>query len=194
MSNPPKNGDLSLMLEDDLLLLDEDEADEAVIELSKKWDDNKQVPVINPKEPWKVMIVDDEQEIHDVTQIALDGFIFHNKPISFISAYSGEEAKLLLKEHPDISVIFLDVVMEENDTGLQVVKYIRDTLHNYLVRIILRTGQPGEAPEEKTIINYDINDYKHKAELTRRKLFVTTIAGLRAYYDLMLIEITKYHG
>ncbi len=191
MSNPPKNGDLSLMLEDDLLLLDEDEADEAVIELSKKWDDNKQVPVINPKEPWKVMIVDDEQEIHDVTQIALDGFIFHNKPISFISAYSGEEAKLLLKEHPDISVIFLDVVMEENDTGLQVVKYIRDTLHNYLVRIILRTGQPGEAPEEKTIINYDINDYKHKAELTRRKLFVTTIAGLRAYYDLMLIEINK---
>jgi signal transduction histidine kinase/CheY-like chemotaxis protein len=213
VSNPPKNGDLpdddlNLMAEDDfptadedqddlLLLAEEDDDDEAVtVELSKKMavnvNDNRQIPIINPSAPtWIVMIVDDEQEIHDVTKIALDGFVFQGKPISFISAYSGEQAKALLKEHPDTAIIFLDVVMEENDAGLQVVKYIRDTLQNNLVRIILRTGQPGEAPEEKTIINYDINDYKHKAELTRRKLFVTTIAGLRAYYDLILIEINK---
>ncbi len=211
MSNPPKNGDLldhglNLMAGDDfptavedqddlLLLAEDDDEDEAVTVASSKKlaeDDNKQIPIVNPSAPtWKVMIVDDEQEIHDVTKIALDGFVFQGKPISFISAYSGEQAKALLKEHPDTAIIFLDVVMEENDAGLQVVKYIRDTLQNNLVRIILRTGQPGEAPEEKTIINYDINDYKHKAELTRRKLFVTTIAGLRAYYDLMLIETNK---
>ncbi len=211
MSNPPKNGDLpdddlNLMAEDDFLTADEDQDDllllaedddkeEAVTVVSSKKmaeDDNRQIPIINPNAPtWIVMIVDDEQEIHDVTKIALDGFVFQGKPISFISAYSGEQAKALLKENPDTAIIFLDVVMEENDAGLQVVKYIRDTLQNHLVRIILRTGQPGEAPEEKTIINYDINDYKHKAELTRRKLFVTTIAGLRAYYDLILIEINK---
>jgi len=211
VSNPPKNGDLldhglNLMAGDDfptavedqddlLLLAEDDDEDEAVTVASSKKlaeDDNKQIPIVNPSAPtWKVMIVDDEQEIHDVTKIALDGFVFQGKPISFISAYSGEQAKALLKEHPDTAIIFLDVVMEENDAGLQVVKYIRDTLQNNLVRIILRTGQPGEAPEEKTIINYDINDYKHKAELTRRKLFVTTIAGLRAYYDLMLIETNK---
>jgi len=211
VSNPPKNGDLpdddlNLMAEDDFLTADEDQDDllllaedddkeEAVTVVSSKKmaeDDNRQIPIINPNAPtWIVMIVDDEQEIHDVTKIALDGFVFQGKPISFISAYSGEQAKALLKENPDTAIIFLDVVMEENDAGLQVVKYIRDTLQNHLVRIILRTGQPGEAPEEKTIINYDINDYKHKAELTRRKLFVTTIAGLRAYYDLILIEINK---
>ena len=181
MPNPP----------DDLLILaDEDEIippPEKQIEFN-----NQQIPVIDPySKTWKIMIVDDEQEIHDVTKIALDGFTFKDKPISFISAYSGEQAKILLKEHPDTAIIFLDVVMEENDSGLQVVKYIRETLQNQFIRIILRTGQPGEAPEEKTIINYDINDYKHKAELTRRKLFVTTIAGLRAYYDLMLIETNK---
>jgi len=202
MSNPPKKDDLNLMSEDDfptsateeqddLLLLAEDE-DSVVPSKKLAENNNRQIPIINPSAPtWKIMIVDDEQEIHDVTQIALDGFVFQGKPINFISAYSGEQAKTLLKEHPDTAVIFLDVVMEENDTGLQVVKYIRDTLQNHFVRIILRTGQPGEAPEEKTIVNYDINDYKHKAELTRRKLFVTTIAGLRAYYDLMLIEINK---
>ncbi|HHB92314.1 MAG TPA: response regulator [Thioploca sp.] len=176
---------------DDLLILaDEDE----IVLPSEKLPEsnNQQIPFIDPYSPtWKIMIVDDEQEIHDVTKIALDGFMFKDKPISFVSAYSGKQAKILLKEHPDTAVIFLDVVMEENDSGLQVAKYIRENLQNNLVRIILRTGQSGEAPEEKTIINYDINDYKYKAELTRRKLFVTTIAGLRAYYDLMLIETNK---
>jgi CheY-like chemotaxis protein len=197
MLNPSsENDDFPTAAEgkDDLLLLAEENNEAVAVELSKKIGsgENRQIPIVNPSAPtWKVMIVDDEQEIHDVTQIALDGFVFQDKPISFISAYSGEQAKALLKEHPDTAIIFLDVVMEKNDAGLQVVKYIRDTLQNNFVRIILRTGQPGEAPEEKTIINYDINDYKHKAELTRRKLFVTTIAGLRAYYDLMLIEINK---
>ncbi|MBE9561516.1 MAG: response regulator, partial [Proteobacteria bacterium] len=190
MPNPPN--DLPILAdEDDLLLLAEE--DEIILPPEKHVEyNNQQIPVIDPYSPtWKIMIVDDEQEIHDVTRIALDGFKFKDKPISFVSAYSGKQAKTLLKEHPDTAIVFLDVVMEENDTGLQVIKYIRENLQNQFVRIILRTGQPGEAPEEKTIINYDINDYKHKAELTRRKLFVTTIAGLRAYYDLMLIETNK---
>ena len=197
MSNPSSEKDdfpTAAEGKGDLLFLAEEDDEAVTVELSKKFadGDNRQIPIINPSaNTWKVMIVDDEAEIHDVTKIALEGFVFQDKPISFFSAYSGEQAKALLKEHPDTAVIFLDVVMEENDAGLQVVKYIRDTLQNHLVRIILRTGQPGEAPEEDTIINYDINDYKHKAELTRRKLFVTTIAGLRAYYDLMLIEINK---
>ncbi|MCK5719653.1 MAG: response regulator [Thiomargarita sp.] len=190
MQNLPN--DLPILAdEDDLLLLAEE--DEIILPPEKHVEyDNQQIPVIDPYSPtWKIIIVDDEQEIHDVTKIALDGFKFKDKPISFISAYSGKQAKTLLKEHPDTAIVFLDVVMEENDSGLQVVKYIRETLQNQFVRIILRTGQPGEAPEEKTIINYDINDYKHKAELTRRKLFVTTISGLRSYYDLMLIETNK---
>jgi len=190
MQNLPNDLPVSVD-EDDLLLLAEE--DEIILPPEKHVEyDNQQIPIIDPCSPtWKIMIVDDEQEIHDVTKIALDGFKFKDKPISFISAHSGEQAKILLKEHPDTAMVFLDVVMEENDTGLQVVKYIRETLQNKFIRIILRTGQSGEAPEEKTIVNYDINDYKHKAELTRRKLFVTTISGLRAYYDLMLIETNK---
>jgi PAS domain S-box-containing protein len=135
--------------------------------------------------------VDDDEEIHEVTRFALTGFVFKNKPLTFFSAYSVEEAKSLFKAHPDTALVFLDVVMEENDSGLQLVKYIRHTLKNNIVRIILRTGQPGEAPEEEVIVNYDINDYKLKVELTQRKLFVTMIAGLRAYYDLMTIDVNK---
>jgi two-component system sensor histidine kinase ChiS len=140
---------------------------------------------------WKIMIVDDEREIHEVTQLALDGFIFQGKALTFLSAYSGAEAKALIETHPDTAVIFLDVVMEENDSGLQVVKYIRQIQKNNLVRIILRTGQPGEAPEQSVIVNYDINDYKLKVELTQQRLFVSMVASLRSYYDLLRIELNK---
>ena len=154
---------------------------------------DNQLPFINPilARTWKVVIIDDDPEVHEITQFALQDFNFCNKSLTFLSAYSGQEAKGLLQSHPDAAVVFLDVVMEENDAGLKVVRYIRETLQNYLVRIILRTGQPGEAPEEKIIVNYDINDYKLKTDLTQQKLFVTMIAALRAYYDLMTLEVNK---
>ncbi|MDM8557214.1 SpoIIE family protein phosphatase [Candidatus Parabeggiatoa sp. HSG14] len=140
---------------------------------------------------WKVMVVDDEPEIHDVIRFALDGFIFQEKALNLIFASSGEEAKSLLKKHPDTALIFLDVVMEKNDTGLQLVKYIRNTLQQFMVRIILHTGQPGEVPEESVIENYDINDYKLKSEMTQGKLLVAAMAGLRGYRDLLRLERNK---
>ena len=140
------------------------------------------------QEAWKIIIVDDEPTVHQVTQLALKNFTFDSKPLAFFSAYSSQEAKELIAAHPDAALILLDVVMDTNDAGLQVVKYIRDELKNKRVRVILRTGQPGDAPEESVIINYDINDYKLKVELTRQKLITTTVAALRSYRDLMVIE------
>ncbi|OHD08368.1 MAG: hypothetical protein A2Y34_17335 [Spirochaetes bacterium GWC1_27_15] len=143
------------------------------------------------KDFWKVMIVDDEEEVHRVTHLVLNFFLFKGKRIQFVSAYSAKQAKELIKEHPDTAIILLDVVMEEDDSGLMLVKYIRDDLKNNFVRIILRTGQPGQAPEEKVIIEYDINDYKAKTELTSQKLFTTIISALRSYQDIMTIEKNK---
>ncbi len=115
-------------------------------------------------------------------------FKFEGKAIAFISAYSSKEAKKILNEVDDIAVVFLDVVMEEEDAGLQLVRYIREDLQNNLLRIILRTGQPGQAPEERVIIDYDINDYKTKTELTVQKLFTSLVSALRSYKDLVIIE------
>ncbi|MFN6465735.1 MAG: ATP-binding protein [Nostoc sp. DedVER02] len=139
-------------------------------------------------EAWKIMIVDDDAEVHQGTKLALRGFTFEGKPLTFLSAFSGTEAKKLIAIHPDTAFILLDVVMETNDAGLMVVKYIREELKNQIVRVILRTGQPGDAPEESVILNYDINDYKLKVELTRQKLITSAIAALRSYRDLITIE------
>ena len=142
-------------------------------------------------ETWKILIVDDEKEIHSVTKMALADFQFENRKLEFVSAYSGKEAKDILKDNRNFALILLDVVMESDHAGLEVVKYIRKDLGNNLSRIILRTGQPGQAPEEKVILEYDINDYKSKTELTATRLFTTVVASLRAYKDIVTIERSR---
>jgi len=137
---------------------------------------------------WKVLIVDDEAEVHTITKIALSEFEFDGKGLHLLNAYSGAEAKQVIQEHPDIALIYLDVVMESDDAGLLFVKYLREELKNKFVRIVLRTGQPGQAPERKVIVNYDINDYKEKTDFDSTKLFTTTLSGLRAYRDIMEVE------
>lgn len=131
--------------------------------------------------PWTILVVDDEPEMHQVTLMALRDFSFQQRKLHFISAYSAAEAKKILQHENDIALILLDVVMETDDAGLTLVQYIRDTLDNHLVRIILRTGQPGQAPEQQVIKDYDINDYRAKTELTVQRLTTTVVSALRAF-------------
>lgn len=144
-----------------------------------------------PQEKWKICIVDDEEEVHSVTRFALGGYTYLGRGLEYVSAYSGEGAKELLRQHDDIAVILLDVVMEEEDAGFKLVEHIRNEMGNKLVRIILRTGQPGVAPEEEAIFKYDINDYKDKTELTDKKLFAAITTALRSYSDIMTIEYLR---
>ena len=140
------------------------------------------------KSRWRVLIVDDDEQVHTITQAVLRTFMFEDKNIEFISAYSAKEAQEKLLVLDDIALILLDVVMEESTSGLKVAKFIREELKNSMTRIVLRTGQPGSAPEEKVIIDYDINDYKEKTELTAKRLFTTVISSLRNYRDLRIID------
>jgi response regulator RpfG family c-di-GMP phosphodiesterase len=138
--------------------------------------------------PWKVLLVDDEPDIHDVTKLTLSRFRLDERALTFLHAYSGAQAKEILARESDIALVFLDVVMEREDSGLEVARWMRKDLDNQFTRIVLRTGQPGQAPEERVIVDYDINDYKEKTELDRTKLFTTTFAALRAYRDIMKVE------
>ncbi|MEH8018610.1 SpoIIE family protein phosphatase [Rheinheimera muenzenbergensis] len=134
-----------------------------------------------PLASWTVLIVDDDNEIHQITKLALRDFSFQQHKLEFISAYSAAEARDVLAQHPEIALILLDVVMETDDAGLTLVRYIRQQLHNDVVRIILRTGQPGQAPEQRVVQDYDINDYRAKTELTVQRLNTTVVSALRAY-------------
>ncbi|MBI4792167.1 MAG: DUF3369 domain-containing protein [Deltaproteobacteria bacterium] len=144
-----------------------------------------------PDRSWKVLIVDDDLEVHSITTLVLKNFRYDGKKLHFLHAYSAGEARSLIMLHPDTAVILLDVVMESNDAGLAFVEFVRKVQRNSFVRIILRTGQPGQAPEEKIIVEYDINDYKEKTELSSQKLFTVMVSSLRTYRDTLIIEANR---
>lgn len=150
--------------------------------------DDEKAESVHIKQGWKVLIVDDEPEVHRITKMTLAQFLFDSKPIEFLHAYTGTEAKAIMANEPDIALILLDVVMETDSAGLDVVRYVRTELHNPQVRIVLRTGQPGQAPEDDVVANFDINDYKDKTELTSQKLRTLIRASLRSYRDICTLE------
>ena len=137
--------------------------------------------------PWKVLIADDDPDVHSVTRLVLKGVRYMGRPLAFLDAYSGEETLRVMQENPDTAVLFLDVIMESNDAGLRAVRLIREAGFS-LVRIVLRTGFPGQAPERQVIVDYDIHDYKEKTELSAQKVFTALVSALRAHNDLLNIE------
>ncbi len=138
--------------------------------------------------PWKILVVDDEEEIHKVTALALSSFTVLGRPLQLYDAYSGRESIEILRREPDIAMVLLDVVMESEHAGLDAVQTIRHQLGNRFVRIVLRTGQPGQAPELDVVRQFDINDYKEKTELTTTKLYTVLQSGLSLYRELVAMD------
>jgi len=139
-------------------------------------------------ESWKILIVDDEPEVHRITKLVLRDKLVFGRHLEFHSAHSAAEGRAILQSEPGIAVVLLDVVMETDDAGLKLAKWIRDELRNDAVRIILRTGQPGRAPESRVIADYEINDYREKTELTADKLFSAIVNAVRGYRDIRMIK------
>lgn len=145
----------------------------------------------NKSSYYRILISDDDEEIHKVTKLVLKGFQMEGASLEFLDAYSAKETIEMLEKHSDIAIILLDVVMEEEDSGLKVVKYLREDMKNNITRIILRTGQPGVAPEDRIIVDYEIDDYKCKAELTVQKLISTMYVCLRAHKNIKALDRHK---
>ncbi|MCG2583965.1 PAS domain-containing protein [Massilia sp. TS11] len=158
--------------------------DESLLEFAPE----EAAPVADPADtapPWRVLIVDDNEDVHTVTVIALRNTVYQGRKIEFIHAYSAQQGSSILRHQEDIALVLLDVVMETSDAGLRLARHIREDLDNHAVQIVLRTGQPGEAPERHVIVDYEINDYKSKSELGGTQLFTVVVSALRAYDNLV---------
>ncbi|MHA7879785.1 MAG: response regulator [Saccharospirillum sp.] len=142
-----------------------------------------------PQQTWQVLVVDDEPEVHAVTRLALRRFQFENRGLTVHTASSAEEALEIVRALGDeLAMALIDVVMETDHAGLDLVRAIREEVGNHLTRLVLRTGQPGRAPEIDVVRNYDINDYKEKTELTAQKFQTMMYGGLRNYRDLVALK------
>jgi two-component system sensor histidine kinase/response regulator len=133
---------------------------------------------------WKVLVVDDEPDIHAVLRLAMQDMVVEGHRLQLLDANSAAEARRILAEHPDVALMLLDVVMETENAGLELVRHVREELGNQMVRIVVVTGQPGYAPQRDVIANYEIDGYRLKSELTADRIFVSVYAGLRAYMTL----------
>jgi signal transduction histidine kinase len=147
-------------------------------------DDTEPEPRSSTARKWKIAVIDDDHAVHEGTRFALSDYTLNDQTLEILSAYSAAEGRELMRQHTDIAAVLLDVIMETDAAGLELVEYIRNEIKNETVRIILRTGQPGQAPERRVIVDYDINDYKAKTELTADKLFTSLTAALRSYQQL----------
>src|SRR5438105_4547320 len=154
-------------------------------------DDTGAAPEDSSVRKWKIAVIDDDQAVHEGTRFALSDYSLNGQTLEILSAYSAAEGRTLMRAHPDIAAVLLDVIMETDVAGLELVEYIRNDIKNETVRIILRTGQPGQAPERRVIVQYDINDYKAKTELTADKLFTSLTAALRSYQQLERMVQTR---
>ena len=153
--------------EEDLVDFDEDEGER---------------PAAPDRPAWRILVVDDDEDVHTSTVFALsDVSILGSTARIHPCLQRSRSARLLLLGETDVAVVLLDVVMEAEDAGLKLVRTIREDLGLTEIRIILRTGQPGYAPEIEAISDYDINDYRTKAELTRTRLITSLTAALRSY-------------
>lgn len=145
-----------------------------------------QIPDSAP--PWRILIVDDEPGVHDVTRMLLGRMVFGGRRVQLDGTATGAEALARLEAHPETALVLLDVVMETDDAGLRLVDDIRHRLGNRDVQIVLRTGQPGQAPEREVMLDYDINGYFLKTEVTARKLNSIIVAALRSYAYIQTLK------
>ena len=83
--------------------------------------------------PWCVLLVDDEPQVHEVTRLALRGFEFQQRGLELLSAYSAAEARAVFAQRDDIALALIDVVMETEHAGLDLVRYLRGLNHTYPV-------------------------------------------------------------
>lgn len=147
-------------------------------------------PELTIDDGWDVLVVDDDRAVHDVTLLALRDFRYQGLPLRFHHAFSAAEAIKQLDPDSKICLILLDIVMESDEAGFDVVRHVREAMQNRNLRIILRTGQPGQAPPREVVQRYDINDYHNKADFSADKMFISIYTALAMHSQLL--EHTRY--
>jgi len=129
---------------------------------------------------WKVLLVDDDAAILAALRLALQKVVVEGHALQLLDARSAAEAKVRLAEHPDINLVLLDVVMETELAGLEVVRHIREDLGNRSIQIVLVTGHPGHVAQREVVAAYEIDGFRLKSELTPDNIFAAVYAALRS--------------
>ncbi|MDX1268994.1 MAG: phosphodiesterase, partial [Oceanisphaera sp.] len=140
---------------------------------------------------WIILSVDDDPAYQASLAYSLQGLRLHDKKVTLLTAGSAAEAATILRQTPDIAVVLLDVVMEDDTAGLRLVGTIREVLGNMAIRIVLLTGQPGIAPRTMVMDKLDIDEYWDKADLTSTRLSSVLTSQIRTWTYIKQINMAR---
>ena len=147
--------------------------------------------MITNKHNWIILIVDDEESIHENLKFTLRRMVHANKEIVLLHAYSAKEAKKIIAENPTIAVIVLDVMMERDDAGLSFVQFLRDEANNKDTRVLLYTGQPTIAPKREVAEKYIIDGYLDKNSTDNNDCYVAVRLALKSYEERLKLKASS---
>ena len=146
-----------------------------------------------PSWPWNILVVDDDEDVLAVTRLGLKGLKAMDRSINLVCAYSAAEAKVAYQSHDSIALLITDVVMESDDAGLELVRWLRTQDKGQQTRVVVRTGQPGFAPEELVLRQYDINDYWPKAQTDIHRIRSQIVGLIRSFKDIQALQWQSTH-
>jgi diguanylate cyclase (GGDEF)-like protein len=133
---------------------------------------------------WEILLVDNNAKLHDIVEKSFDEIFINNKKVKMLHAHNAQEAKKLLEKNADIAIAFIDIAMQTPEAGLELVNYIRHTLYNTSMRIIIIDSDDSPIPASDIIDHYDINDYKDKRCIESQRLFITIRTAIKQYQQL----------
>ncbi len=134
--------------------------------------------------PWPVLVVDDDEATLKVSELLLGRMLVDGRGLRLDLCRSAMEARAKLATER-YALAIIDVVMETEHAGLDLVKEMRDGGRHELTPIVVRTGQPGAYPEAKVLQEYRISDYWRKDEQQPHRVR-TMVTGLIRGYGMSL--------
>ena len=137
---------------------------------------------------WPILVVDDDPSVLTVTDYALRKLVVDGRPIELHTAKSMAEAQALLEINQNYAVLVTDVVMETDHAGLDLIAWIRKQRALGSMRLVVRSGQPGAAPQEEVVKSLDINDYWSKTETTPGRIRTMLTGLIRSYRDISALQ------
>ena len=88
---------------------------------------------------WKVLVVDDDPSVLLISKMLLKKIEPMGRKIEVFTASSEKEAREYFKDSIEFDLILLDVIMERNESGFELAKFIKLECHSS-ARILIRSG------------------------------------------------------
>jgi len=132
---------------------------------------------------WKILIIDSSDEFCNKVIKSIKDFKFEDKNIEVIHTNTYQSSISTIISNPDITLAFIDTDVENEKDGLKIVSYIRNTLKDNNIKLIVLADNLDN--EYNVILNYNVNDYRIKKKLTDKRIFAAIISKLRSYHDTL---------